>query len=40
MGSYAWAAPYVDLLYEAGVITGTGGQRYRPADAVSRGISC
>ena len=37
MGSYAWAAPYVDLLYEAGVITGTGGQRYRPADAVSRG---
>ena len=28
MGSYAWAAPYVDLLYEAGVITGTGGQRY------------
>ena len=26
-----------DLLYEAGVITGTGGQRYRPADAVSRG---
>ena len=37
MGSYAWAAPYLDLLYEAGVITGTGGQRYRPADAVSRG---
>lgn len=27
----------MDLLYEAGVITGTGGQRYRPADAVSRG---
>ena len=37
MGGYAWAAPCADLLYEAGVVTGTGSQRYRPADAVSRG---
>ena len=37
MGSYSWAAPAVDYLYENNITTGTGSGRYQPASAMSRG---
>lgn len=37
MGAYAWAVPSVDLLYEAGMITGTGNGTYGPGQRISRG---
>jgi len=34
---YAWAAPSIDALYKAGVVTGTGSNMYSPAANITRG---
>lgn len=36
MGSYTWAVPSADLLYEAGVITGTGSGTFAPGQRINR----
>lgn len=37
LGNYSWAVSSIDLLYENGVVTGTGGGGFRPAQPISRG---
>ena len=37
LGNYGWAVSSIDLLYENGVVTGTGGGGFRPAQPISRG---
>lgn len=37
LNKYSWAISAVDLLYEQGVVTGTGGGRYSPQNSISRG---
>ena len=37
LGNYGWAVSSIDLLYENGVVTGTGGGGFRPAQSISRG---
>lgn len=37
LGSYSWAVPAVDFLYENGIVGGVGGGRYGPSLSVTRG---
>ena len=37
LGSYGWATAYIDLLYEYGVVTGSGNGAFTPYDPISRG---
>lgn len=37
LGNYSWAVSSVDLLYEQGIVTGTGNGRYSPQNSISRG---
>ena len=37
MSSFEWAVPAVDLLYENGVVHGTGNGTYSPGQQITRG---
>ena len=37
LGNYSWATAYIDLLYEYGVVTGSGNGAFTPYDPISRG---